>query len=45
MGEADQHEQDERYRGEQRVEGQRAGQERDVVFISRLEGAGEETSG
>jgi hypothetical protein len=45
MGEADQHEQDERHRGEQRVEGQRAGQERYVVFVSRLKRAGEETGG
>jgi hypothetical protein len=45
VGEADQHQQDERHRGKQRVERQRAGEERDVVFVSRLEGAGEETSG
>jgi hypothetical protein len=45
VGQADQHQQDERHRGKQRIEGQRAGQERDVVFVSRLEGAGEETGG
>jgi hypothetical protein len=45
MGKADQHEQDERHRGKQRVERQRAGKKRDIVFVSRLEGAGEETSG
>jgi len=45
MGEADQHKQDERHGGQQRVEGQRAGKKRDVVFVSRLKGAGEEAGG
>ena len=45
VGETDQHQQNERHRCKQRVERQRAGEERDVVFVSRLEGAGEETGG
>jgi hypothetical protein len=45
VSEADQHQQDERDRGKQRVKRQRTGEERDVVFVSRLEGAGEETGG
>jgi hypothetical protein len=45
VGQADQHQQDEWHRGEQRVEGQRAGEERNVVFVSRLKSAGEETGG
>jgi len=45
VSKTDQHQQDERHRGEQRVEGQSAGEERDVVFVSRLKSAGEETGG
>jgi transposase-like protein len=45
VGQADQHQQNEWHRGEQRVEGQGAGEERDVVFVSRLKRAGEEASG
>jgi transposase-like protein len=45
MGEADQHQQDERNRGEQRVEGQRAGEKRKVVFVGGLQGAPEKAGG
>jgi hypothetical protein len=45
VGEADQHQQDEWHRGEQRVERQGAGKERDVVFVSRLKSTGQETGG
>jgi hypothetical protein len=45
VGQADQHQEDKRHRGEQCVESQGAGEERDVVFVSRLKGAGEKTSG
>jgi transposase-like protein len=45
VGQPDQQQQDEWHRGEQRVEGQGAGQERDVVFVSRLKSAGEEAGG
>ena len=37
VGKPDQHEENEGHCGKQRVEGQRAGQEWDVVFVSRLE--------
>ena len=40
---ADQHEENERDRGEQRVERQRAGQEWNVVFVSRLNSPRQET--
>jgi hypothetical protein len=42
VGEADQHEQDERHRRQDRVERQRARQERKVVFVGGLQGAAEE---
>jgi hypothetical protein len=45
MGQADQQQQNERNSGEQRVEGQRAGEERNIVFISCLERAAEKTGG
>jgi hypothetical protein len=45
VGETDQHQQHEWHRGKQCVERQGAGEERDVVFVSRLKGAGEETGG
>jgi hypothetical protein len=45
MGQADQDQEYERDRGEQRVEGQGAGQERNVVFVCRLQGTGEKTGG
>ena len=45
VGQADQQQQDKWYRGEQRVERQGAGEERDVVFVSRLQSAGEEAGG
>jgi hypothetical protein len=43
VGQADQHQENKRHRGEQCVEGQGAGEERDVVFVSRLKRAGQET--
>ena len=45
MGQADQQQQNERDGGEQRVEGQRAGEERDIVFISCLERTAEKAGG
>jgi hypothetical protein len=45
VSQADQHQQDEWHCCQQRVEGQGAGEERDVVFVSRLKSAGEETGG
>jgi hypothetical protein len=39
VGQSDQQEQDEGYRGEERIEGQRAGQEREVVLVGGLERA------
>jgi hypothetical protein len=45
MRQADQHEQDERDGCQQRVEGERAREERDVVFVGGLQGAGEEPDG
>jgi hypothetical protein len=43
--EPDQQEQDERDGREQRVEGERARQEREVVFVGGLEGAADEAGG
>jgi hypothetical protein len=45
VGQTDQHQQDERHRGKQRVKRERAGKKRNVVFVSRLERAGQETGG
>jgi hypothetical protein len=45
MGQADQHEQDERYGREERVEGERAREKRYVVFVGDLQGAAEEAGG
>ena len=45
VGQADQHQEDKWHRGEQCVKGQGTGEERDVVFVSRLKSAGEETGG
>lgn len=45
VGKADQQQQDEGYGGKQRVEGQGAGEERKIVFISRLERAAEKAGG
>ena len=45
MGESDQQQQDERNGGQQGVEGQSTGEERDVVFISGLERAAKEAGG
>jgi transposase-like protein len=45
MRESDQHEEDERHRGQQRIERQGAGQERDVVFVSGLKSTGKKTGG
>jgi len=42
---SDQQQEDERNRGQQRVEGQSAGKKRDVVFISGLQGTAEEAGG
>jgi hypothetical protein len=42
VGQPDKHEENERYCSKQRVEGQRTGQERDVVLVSRLESPGQE---
>jgi hypothetical protein len=44
VGEAYEEEEKKRDRGEQRVEGERARQERDVVFVGCLEGAEEEAA-
>jgi hypothetical protein len=43
VGEGDQQQEDEGNRGQQRVEGERAGQERDVVLVGGLEGAADES--
>jgi hypothetical protein len=45
VGQADQHQEDERNRSEQRIKGQGAGEERDIVFVGRLQGAGEKAGG
>src|SRR3954454_15380308 len=45
VGQADQQQQNKGNSGEQRVEGERAGEERYVVFIRRLEGPANETGG
>ena len=45
VGESDQQQEDERDRRQQRIKGQGAGKERNVVFISGLEGAAEEAGG
>jgi hypothetical protein len=45
MGQADQQQQDERNRRQQRVKGQSTCEKRDIVFISRLEGAADEAGG
>jgi hypothetical protein len=45
MGEADQQQQDEGHCGKQRVKGQRAGEERKIVFISRLERTADKAGG
>jgi hypothetical protein len=45
MGQADQQQQNKRDGGEQRVEGQRAGKERDIVFISSLERPADKAGG
>jgi transposase-like protein len=45
MGEADEQEQNERNRGEQRVERQGTGEKRNIVFVGRLEGAADKTGG
>jgi hypothetical protein len=45
VGERDQDEQDERDGGQERVEGQRARQKRDVVFVGGLQGAAEKAGG
>jgi len=44
LRQADEQEQDERDGGEERVKGERARQEGDVVFVGRLQGAAEETA-
>jgi hypothetical protein len=45
MREPDQDEQDEGDRGQQRVEGERAGEEGNVVFVCGLERSAQETGG
>jgi hypothetical protein len=45
LSHADEHEQDERHRGEERVEGERAREERQVGLVGRLQGAAQEADG
>jgi hypothetical protein len=45
VGQADEDQEDERHRREQRVEGERAGQEGDVVLVSGLQGTSKEAGG
>jgi hypothetical protein len=45
VGQADEDQEDERNRGQQRVEGERTGQEGNVVLVSGLEGAAKEAGG
>ena len=45
VGQADQHQENEGYGREQRIEGERAGKERNVVFVGCLQRAGEEAGG
>lgn len=45
LGDADQDQQHQRHRGEQRVEGERTRQEREVGLVGRLQGAAQEADG
>ena len=45
MGQADQQQEDEGDRGQQRIEGERAGQKRKIVFISGLQRPAEKAGG
>jgi hypothetical protein len=45
MGQADQHQQDERQRRQQSVKGQGAGEKWDVVFVGRLKRTSQKAGG